>query len=244
MGSPRSSQSIIESITVESSGVVSVESLAVRASKFAALAEPARLRIVDLLALGDLSPTEIQLALGMGSNLVAHHLSVLQRAGILSRSRSESDGRRNYVRLVPGAFDRLAPEPISAPARVVFVCTANSARSQMAEALWRERSDVPVASAGNRPASEVNPGAVRAAARHGVGIRATTPRATGDVLRSGDFVITVCNRAHEELAGADDLHWSIPDPAAPATDEAFDEAFRDIRLRVDELVSRLEPAAG
>jgi len=223
---------------------VSVESLAVRASKFAALSEPARLRIVDLLALGDLSPTEIQLALGIGSNLVSHHLSVLQRAGILSRSRSESDGRRNYVRLVPGAFDRLAPEPISAPARVVFVCTANSARSQMAEALWQDRSDIPVASAGSRPASEVNPGAVRAAARHGVRIRPRVPRATSEVLRHGDFVITVCNRAHEELEGRDDLHWSIPDPAAPATDEAFDEAFRDIRLRVDEFVSRLAPAVG
>jgi protein-tyrosine-phosphatase len=220
---------------------VSVESLAVRASKFAALAEPARLRIVDLLALGDLSPTEIQAALGMSSNLVAHHLSVLQKAGILSRSRSESDGRRNYVRLVPGAFDRLAPEPISVPSRVVFVCTANSARSRMAEALWLDRSSVPVASAGSRPGDQVNPGAVRAAARHGVRIGSQHPRGTQDVLQPDDFIITVCNRAHEELAGRDDLHWSVPDPALSATEEAFDEAFRDLRIRVDEFVSRLAP---
>lgn len=219
-----------------------MEPLAVRAAKFAALSEPARLRIVDLLALGDLSPTEVQFSLGMSSNLVAHHLSVLEKAGILSRSRSESDGRRSYVRLIPGAFDRLAPEPLRISSRVVFVCTANSARSQMAEALWRRISSVPVASAGSHPACEINAAAVRSAARHGVRIPPALPRATTDVLQDDDFVIAVCNRAHEELGGRDDLHWSIADPAAAATDAAFDGAFRDLRLRIEGFVARLAPS--
>lgn len=219
-----------------------MEPLAVRAAKFAALSEPARLRIVDLLALGDLSPTEVQFSLGMGSNLVAHHLSVLEKAGILSRSRSESDGRRSYVRLIPGAFDRLAPEPVRISSRVVFVCTANSARSQMAEALWRRISSVPVASAGSHPVSEINAAAVRSAARHGVEIPPVRPQAMTDVLQDDDFVIAVCNRAHEELGGRDDLHWSVADPAAADTDAAFDGAFRDLRLRIEGFVARLAPS--
>ncbi|HXH33942.1 MAG TPA: metalloregulator ArsR/SmtB family transcription factor [Plantibacter sp.] len=222
-----------------------MEALGVRAAKFAALAEPARLRIVDLLALGDLSPTEVQSSLGMRSNLVAHHLRVLEQAGILSRSRSEADGRRSYVRLVPSAFDGLTPDPVRLSKRIVFVCTANSARSQMAEALWRRLSPLPVASAGSRPATEVNAAAVRSAARHGVRIPGKRPLSTAEVLQDDDFVIAVCDRAHEELSGRDDLHWSIPDPARTATDSAFDHAFRDLRLRIEGFVARLaaQPAS-
>ncbi|NQX14220.1 helix-turn-helix domain-containing protein [Microbacteriaceae bacterium VKM Ac-2855] len=225
-------------------GAVVVESVLVRAAKFAALSEPARLRIVDLLSLGDLSPTEVQVAVGMPSNLVAHHLRVLETAGILSRARSESDGRRSYVRLIPGAFDRLAPEPLRVPGRVVFVCTANSARSQLAEALWRSRSDIPVASAGTHPADAVNEAAIRAAARHGLDIAPSRPQQVGEVLESRDFVVTVCDRAHEELGGTDDLHWSVPDPARVGTDDAFDVALADLRARVGDFASRVLAVAS
>lgn len=221
-----------------------MESLKSRAAKFAALAEPARLRIVDMLVVGDLSPTEVQLALGMSSNLVAHHLRVLETAGVLSRARSEWDGRRSYVRLIPGAFDRLAPEPLPVPGRVVFVCTANSARSQIAAALWRRSSDIPVASAGTHPAEAVNEAAVRAAARHGLEIVAERPRGVDQVLGGDDFVVTVCDRAHEELQGDDDLHWSVTDPARIGTDEAFDAAVHDLRERVTGFAGRVLAASS
>jgi protein-tyrosine-phosphatase len=211
-----------------------------RAAVFAALSDPGRLRIVDLLAVGDLSPTEVQLALGMPSNLAAHHLRVLESAGILSRSRSEFDGRRNYVRLVPGAFDTLAPGPRRVAGRVVFVCTANSARSRLAEALWlRSSSSIPAVSAGTHPADAVNPGALRAAARHELNLTTAQPRSVAEVVHDGDFVVSVCDRAHEELGGLDDAHWSIPDPVRIGTDEAFDAALDDLGQRIAEVSTRL-----
>ena len=76
-------------------------SLQARARVHAALGDPARLAIVDALTLGDASPGEIGADLGMPTNLVAHHLKVLQEAGLIVRTRSEGDRRRTYLRLEP-----------------------------------------------------------------------------------------------------------------------------------------------
>ncbi len=75
-----------------------------RARKHAALGDPSRLRMLDLLTFGDLSPSDLGDEMDLPSNLVAHHLNVLEREGIVVRSRSEGDGRRAYVRLKPGAL--------------------------------------------------------------------------------------------------------------------------------------------
>ncbi|MDZ7732130.1 MAG: hypothetical protein U5R31_02625 [Acidimicrobiia bacterium] len=73
----------------------------------------------------------------MPTNLLAHHLAVLERAGLVRRDTSSGDRRRRYVRLDDRALDGLAPRPSQPPpTRVVFVCTHNSARSQLAAALW------------------------------------------------------------------------------------------------------------
>ena len=133
-----------------------------RAAMHAALADPARLAITDTLADGDASPSELA---AMPSNLLAHHLRVLEDAGVVARHRSEGDRRRTYLRLVPGSLDGLAGPPGRAARRVLFVCTANSARSHLAAALWRQASRVPAASAGTRPAAGIAPGAIAAAAR-------------------------------------------------------------------------------
>ena len=106
----------------------------------AALADPARLRITDTLLTGDASPSELAAMLAMPSNLLAHHLHVLEQAGIITRRRSEGDRRRTYLQLIPGALDSLAPPSARAALRVLFVCTANSARSHLAAALWRQAS--------------------------------------------------------------------------------------------------------
>ncbi|MFT7841671.1 helix-turn-helix domain-containing protein [Saccharothrix sp. BKS2] len=212
--------------------------LTARARVHAALGEPARLAVVELLLLGDASPGEVGRALGLPSNLVAHHVGFLERAGVVERSRSEGDHRRTYLRLRPAALTGLAPAATREAGRVVFVCSHNSARSQLAAALWADRSPVPTASAGTRPADRVHPLAVATARAHGLSLARARTRPVTDVLRDDDLVVAVCDSAHEELDPADRLHWSVPDPAAAGTGDAFDAAFRDLAGRVD----RLAPA--
>jgi len=219
-----------------------VESLSVevRARVHAALGDPARLAIVDALAAGDASPTEIAARLGMASNLVAHHLGVLADAELVERSRSEADRRRTYVRLRIQALAALAAPVLAAPRRVVFVCTRNSARSQLAAALWARHTAVPAASAGTQPAVRVHPRAVRTAKRHGLRLDPAATAHVEAVIRAGDLVIAVCDHAHETLpTDARRLHWSVPDPVPADTDEAFETAYRDIAARIDRLTPAL-----
>ena len=147
----------------------------------AALADPGRLVIVDRLALADASPSELQTALSMSSSLIAHHLGVLEGAGIVRRVRSEGDRRRSYLRLIPESLDLLVPSAAWQAERVVFVCTQNSARSQLAVAVWNRRTSLPATSAGTHPAAEVHPWAVAAAARRKLPMRPHT-RATSTTL--------------------------------------------------------------
>jgi protein-tyrosine-phosphatase len=213
-----------------------------RAARHAALGDPARLGIVDLLGLGDQSPTELQTALGMPSNLLAHHLRVLEGEGMIERHRSEGDGRRSYVRLLPHALVGLVGTARPIARRIVFVCTANSARSQLAAALWQRASAVPAASAGTHPAPRIHPAAVAAASRHGIQLGSQPPRTLADVLGDDDFVITVCDNAREELDALPAMHWSIPDPVRVGTDAAFEAAFAELTRRVDDLAPRLTVA--
>ena len=206
-----------------------------RVARHAALADPARLQITDLLAVGDAAPVELQAVLGIPSNLLAHHVGVLADAGLVTRSSSHGDRRRTYLHLTTGAMDALLPAATIAVKRVVFVCTGNSARSQIAAALWPEASTIPVASAGTHPAASIEPAAIAAAARHGLTLTATAPRAVGDVVTDDDLVVTVCDNAHEELGGAGRLHWSVPDPVAQGTDAAFDAAVEELARRVHTL---------
>lgn len=225
-----------------------------RVAGLSALADPVRLRIVDLLGEGDASPGELRAQLDLQSNLLAHHLKVLEEAGVVSRHRSHADKRRTYLRLHSGGLDGLLPT--AAPAqcgtaqRVVFVCTANSARSQLAAALWQQASSIPVASGGTHPGAAIAPGAVSAARRHGLKLVQERPRSLDGLLRDGDYVVTVCDAAHEEflptegrpgagvrLAGVS--HWSVLDPVAAGTDAAFDSAYDDIAGRVADLAPRL-----
>lgn len=210
-----------------------------RAAKHAALSDPARLHLVDLLTLGDLSPTEIRIALGIPSNLVTHHLNALESVGIVTRTRSEADKRRSYVHLARHAFDDITPGTVSAARRVVFVCSANSARSQLATALWEQNSSIPATSGGTHPADHIDPGAVAAAARHGLAFNAEKPRLLTEVLTDTDFIVTVCDNAHEELGVTGSLHWSIPDPVRIGTDAAFETTYTELRRRVSELAPRL-----
>ena len=214
----------------------------VRARIHAALGDPARLAIVDALTLGDASPGEIGHDLGMPTNLVAHHVKVLQEAGLIVRTRSEGDRRRTYLRLRPEVLASLTPPPLENADRVVFVCTHNSARSQLAAALWRDRIGGAVTSAGTQPATRVHPRAVKVAHRHGLALDATRTAHVSDVVHDGDLVIAVCDNAHEDLTTPvrPRLHWSVPDPVRVDTDDAFEVAYTDLAGRID----RLAPAVS
>lgn len=212
-----------------------------RAAKHAALGDTSRLRIVDLLTLGDLSPKEISVTLGLPSNLVAHHLGVLESVDMVARSRSEADKRRSYVQLTASALEDLVPAPVESAQRVLFVCTANSARSQLAAALWSRHSSIPAASGGTQPADRIADGAVRTAERHDVRLPETAPQHLNEVAMDSDFIITVCDSAHEALSPRGHLHWSIPDPVRIGDESAFDAAYDDLERRISELAPRLTP---
>jgi protein-tyrosine-phosphatase/DNA-binding transcriptional ArsR family regulator len=210
-----------------------MDDVELRAARHAALGDPARLRIVDELAVSDRSPVELRRRLGIESNLLAHHLDVLEGVRLVVRSRSSGDGRRRYVHLLLGVHDRVGLRPAVAPQRALFVCSANSARSQLAAALWKQLTATPALSAGTHPAERVHPGAVAAGRRAGVGLGAATPTALSSLREVPPLVITVCDRAHEELdAPPGWLHWSVPDPVPAGTRAAFDATVAELADRI------------
>ena len=224
------------------------QSLERRARVHAALGDPARLAIVDALGVGDASPGELGRALDLPTNLLAHHVNVLQDAGIVDRVRSEGDRRRTYLRLRPDALLELRlPALPTAAERIVFVCTHNSARSPLAAALWTRHTRRPAASAGTDPARRVHPRAVRVARRHGLDLDPTGTAHAENVVLEGDLVIAVCDNAHEHLATGPTrlrprLHWSVPDPARVDSDAAFEAAYADLEARITRLSSALDPS--
>ncbi|PKQ31706.1 MAG: ArsR family transcriptional regulator [Actinobacteria bacterium HGW-Actinobacteria-2] len=212
-----------------------------RAQAYAALGDPVRLHIVDLLAHDDLSPKQLAGAVDLPTNLLAHHLQTLERAGLIERHHSEGDRRRTYVTRT-AACERLVGLPsINPPDAVAFVCSHNSARSQLAEAYWRTVSSLPVTSAGTDPAAAVHPLAVATGRRHGLDLSAAQPKLIDQALTGGELVVSVCDLAHESI-GDTDLHWSIPDPAARADEDAFEAAFVELVARIDRLTSAISSA--
>jgi protein-tyrosine-phosphatase len=126
---------------------------------------------------------------------------------------------------------------------VLFVCTANSARSHLAAALWRQASAVPVASAGTHPADAIDPGAIDAAQRHGLPLPRLRPRHISDVHQDGDLIVTVCDMAHEELGGLAAVHWSVRDPVPGRDPAGFDAALAELAAWVARLAPRLTAAS-
>ena len=215
-----------------------VETIEHRARLHAALGDASRLAIVDALSVSDRSPQELQHRFDIPSNLLAHHLDVLEDAGLIERSRSSGDGRRRYVHLHAATLDRLRLRPAIAAGAALFVCTANSARSQLAAALWSSMTATPAISAGTHPAGRVHPGAIAAGRRAGVDLTDSTPRALDELAERPALTITVCDRAHEALdPGPDWLHWSIPDPVPTGTRAAFDATVTELRRRISGLVA-------
>ena len=240
------------SATIDSMSIEQT-SLAWRSQVHRALGDPHRLQIVDALRLSDRSPSELLRVTELSSNLLAFHLDVLEEVGLIARRRSSGDARRRYVTLrwealtaVEGAG--LQPQSglrsefgAQSPDVVVFVCTHNSARSQMAAALWREAGGGKAVSAGTDPAQRVHPLAVEVAGAHGVDLSAARPRSYSQVDVEPHVVVSVCDRARE--AGtpwrAERLHWSVADPAGGDRND-FERAYTDIDRRVRRLADAVE----
>ena len=203
-----------------------------RAPRHAALGDPVRLAIVDELAASDRSPVELRAQFGLESNLLAHHLDVLEDVGLINRTRSSGDGRRRYVHLLRPALGDLRIGTTAHTGPALFVCTLNSARSQLAAVLWQELTGSAATSAGTHPAEAVNAGAVAAGQRAGLDLSTAVPK-TLDAVDESALVVTVCDRAHEELPHHPGwLHWSVPDPVGTGTDAAFDATVAELTERI------------
>lgn len=214
-----------------------------RAAAHAALGDARRLLIVDHLASSDRTVAELAGIAGIGTNLLAHHLDILEEASIIRRSVSEGDRRRKYVSLV---WDSLPASPRARPhavGSVAFVCTHNSARSQFAAAVWEQTTGGKAQSAGSHPAVRVHPLAVKAAARMDIDLSGSLPGGYETLETAPDLVVSVCDRARETglPPAATTIHWSVPDPVRAGNLKSFQEAFAEIASRVDRLRNVGEP---
>lgn len=216
--------------------------LAERANAHAALGDTRRLDIADHLALGDHTVAELAALTGMRGNLLAHHLDVLETAGLIERHTSEGDHRRRYVSLrrdrPPSGLHSLE----LANEDLLFVCTHNSARSQFAAAWWQEKTGHLAESAGSYPSLEVHPKAVSVAAEFGIDISRAKPTGYDQITTNPALVVSVCDRAREGgiPAGTQHLHWSVPDPVTVGTMTAFRTAFSEIADRVEDLAATMD----
>lgn len=231
------------------------------------LSDPVRWQLVTELGRSDRRVSELVNLVGRPQNLVSYHLAELRSAGIVAARRSSSDGREVYYRadllrcrdllgqaggsLHPG-LELVAAPPLHLRRRqgrrqaVLFLCTGNSARSQIAEALVERRSagTVRARSAGSHPKS-LHPNAVRVMAERGIDIagRPTKPLTRFAATRF-DRVITLCDKVREicpEFPGAPTIaHWSIADPAdGGGTDEETYPAFQDVADEIEGRVGHL-----
>jgi protein-tyrosine-phosphatase/DNA-binding transcriptional ArsR family regulator len=241
------------------------------------LADPVRWRLMRELASGDRRVRELVATVSQPQNLVSYHLRQLRAGGLVSARRSSFDGRDTYYRLdlngcaraLSGAAFALhpglsfpPPAVVSQPGasaaarrRVLFVCTGNSGRSPMAEALLKHRAGprVEAASAGIRP-KPVHPDAAAVMRdRYGLDITGHQPVPVQAVARERfDCVISLCDRAREacpEFAGGPGrIHWSMPDPAAGEGGvsgyQAFERTADELDTRIRFLLPGLDAVAG
>ena len=224
-----------------------------------AVAHPMRWRLLRELSRSDRQVHELSAMAGGQQSLVSYHLGLLRKAQLVLTRRSSADRRDIYYRLDlsrcghllagvgaavhPGLRLTSPPVPAVPAVRVLFLCTGNSSRSQMAEALLRRRTGgrVTARSAGSRP-KPIHPAAVAAMAAHDVDLSAARPKHVDEFTgQRFDYVITVCDRVREvcpEFPGQPAaVHWSIPDPAAdPDGQPAFDRVAAELVERIEFLL--------
>jgi ArsR family transcriptional regulator, arsenate/arsenite/antimonite-responsive transcriptional repressor / arsenate reductase (thioredoxin) len=208
---------------------------------------PLRWRLLSELARGDRRVGELCELAGRRQSLVSYHLRQLRDGGLVSARRSAADGRDSYYvldlahcgELLTSAGGALHPalggsmtQGAVSDARVLFLCTGNSSRSQMAEALYAGEAS----SAGSHP-KPVHPHAVRVMRDRGIDISARRSKHLSEFAGARfDHVITLCDRVREvcpEFPGTPEtIHWSIPDPAREGTLAAFERTAAELQTRI------------
>lgn len=236
------------------------------------VADPLRWALLHELAEGDRRVGELTTLVGASQNLVSYHLGEMRSAGLVSSRRSSADGRDTYYRFNPALFGQLLrdtgvalhpalrSEPTApvVPARarkvrVLFLCTGNSARSQIAEAFATQRAGqaITARSAGSHP-KPLHPHAIEVMAAHGIDISGHTSMHLRRLAHHRfDHVVTLCDRVKEicpDLPGQPaTAHWSIPDLSThDGGYPAFVRAADEIAERVNLLIARIaaQPATG
>lgn len=227
---------------------------------FQLLGDPVRWQLITALSKSDLHVQELVEHVGRPQNAVSYHLNLLQKQGLVREQRSIADGREIYYSLDlerVGDLYRSAgkaihpalstPDPattdlthLSGSLRILFLCTHNSARSQIAEGILRQRTNdqVEVFSAGTQPGA-VHPLAIQVMAEAGIDIRRQRSKHLSEYIEQAfDYVVTVCDRAREACpvfpGSPEVIHWSIPDPVSVEGDESARlAAFRQTAVEID-----------
>jgi protein-tyrosine-phosphatase len=231
--------------------------------------EPVRWYLLRELARSDRHVRELTDLVGRPQNLVSYHLSKLRSAGLVAARRSSADGRDAYYTVALDRFSelltatgrslhpglRLAPAlatvPLSRPVRLLFLCTGNSARSQIAEALAAARSEgrAEAFSAGSRP-KPVHSHAAQVLRERGIDLGDRSPKHLSLFAAAQfDYVITLCDKVREvcpEFPGHPGyIHWSMADPAASgADDQATLLSFRRVAAELDTRIGYLLAGLG
>lgn len=236
------------------------------------LSNDLRWKIIAALARSDHHVKELVALVGEQPNLVSYHLRRLRDRQLVTEHRSSADRRDVYysldldvlrqMYLATGdalhpamnedkAEERLETQPSTArPIRVLFLCTANSARSQMAEGIMRRLAGdrVDVSSAGSQP-SVIHPEAVRVLAELGVDASAYRSKQLDEYSdQTFEYIITVCDRVRETCpvfpGDPQRIHWSFSDPAIVEDDDArrkaFDQTARELTTRIRHVLIVIE----
>lgn len=234
---------------------------------------PIRWSMVTRLARSDYRVQELVAFLQLPQNLVSYHLRQLRAGNVVTERKSSADERSVYYSLDLEQFrvlyvqagSQLHPAVISShidpgaenqpgkvphpPLRVLFLCTENSARSQMAEALLRHLSHgtIEAFSAGSQPTEQVHPLAVQVMEHIGIDMSQARPKHFDDFLgQHFDAIVTVCDRVREVCPIFSDdperIHWSFPDPAqVVGSEEERMDAFEQTSLQLTTRIRFLIP---
>lgn len=237
------------------------------------VADPVRWRLMRELALSDRRVSELSALVGEPHNLVSYHLGQLRSPGIVRSRRSQADGRDAYYTLdlarcrallaeSGGALHPgLRPSALSAAgavarrgrrrAWVLFLCTGNSARSQIAEALVEHLAGgaVQALSAGSHP-KPLHPNAVRVMGARGIDLSGRRSKPISKFAdRRFDYVVSLCDRVREVCPEFPEhpqmVHWSIPDPAREGDNDeqtlpAFERTADELAERIPFLLELIE----
>jgi len=229
---------------------------------------PLRWRLLSELARSDRMVNELTGLVGEPQNLVSYHLGKLREGRLVSARRSSADRRDSYYGLdlprigglLSGTGGALHPglrltrpsrdDALIGPVRVLFLCTGNSARSQMAEALARARSGgaIEAYSAGSHP-RPVCANAVRVMRdEHGLDLAGHASKHL-DMFAGQrfDWVISLCDRVREvcpEFPGCPEaIHWSIANPVTGDSDDVtyplFQQTAAELSTRIEFLLAVL-----